>query len=269
MTLGCEAFALGLDDPAEMYGDPRGERVPFGLDLEWDTDGDAYAYPPGTTRYEVPCRVHGEILVGDETIEFDGIGQRDHSWGVRDWWTLGWTLDRRVARGRHALPRHGGAARRRHRAVPPGLRAAARRAAGRGRAHRVGADARRPRPADGRHRRGRRPPARRRARGVRPGAARRRHRAACPGSRGRCAGSTSRRPVAAGSAGPSGTSRSRAGRRTLQPKGPRFGGRAAARLRGSRRQRRAGDERVTRVARGYCRRFAQRDKGTAGTCSRI
>jgi hypothetical protein len=94
MTLGCEAFALGLDDPAEMYGDPRGERVPFGLDLEWDTDGAAYAYPPGTTRYEVPCRVHGDVLVGDESIalgEHDAIGQRDHSWGVRDWWTLGWT----------------------------------------------------------------------------------------------------------------------------------------------------------------------------------
>lgn len=91
MTLGCEAFALGLDDPAEMYGAPRGERVPFGLDLEWDTDGAAYAYPPGTTRYEVPCRVHGEVLVGDESIALDAIGQRDHSWGVRDWWTLGWT----------------------------------------------------------------------------------------------------------------------------------------------------------------------------------
>ena len=37
-----------------------------------------------------PCNVHGEILVGDETIDFDGIGQRDHSWGVRDWWSLGW-----------------------------------------------------------------------------------------------------------------------------------------------------------------------------------
>ena len=34
--------------------------------------------------------MHGEILVGDETIAFDGIGQRDHSWGVRDWWSLGW-----------------------------------------------------------------------------------------------------------------------------------------------------------------------------------
>jgi hypothetical protein len=93
MTLGCEAFALGVDDPAAVYGPgaARGDRVPFGLDLEWDTDGAAYAYPPGTTRYEVPCRVHGQILVGDESIELDAIGQRDHSWGVRDWWTVGWT----------------------------------------------------------------------------------------------------------------------------------------------------------------------------------
>jgi hypothetical protein len=91
MTLGCEAFALALDAAAEMYGEPRGDRVPFGLELDWDTDGAAYAYPPGTTRYEVPCRVHGEVLVGDESIAVDAIGQRDHSWGVRDWWTLGWT----------------------------------------------------------------------------------------------------------------------------------------------------------------------------------
>jgi hypothetical protein len=92
LTLGCEAFALGLDDPAALYtGAPRGERVPFGLDLEWTTDGAPYPYPPGTTRYEVPCLVHGEVLVGDERIELDGIGQRDHSWGVRDWWTVGWT----------------------------------------------------------------------------------------------------------------------------------------------------------------------------------
>src|SRR5512132_1665646 len=91
MTLACEAFALGVDDPAAVYGPARGDRVPFGLDLEWDTDGSAYPYPPGTTRYEVPCRVHGEVLVGDERIELDAIGQRDHSWGQRDWWTLGWT----------------------------------------------------------------------------------------------------------------------------------------------------------------------------------
>jgi hypothetical protein len=89
MTLGCEAFATALDDPADTYRSMRGDRVPFGLDLEWETDGGAYAYP-GVTRYEVPCRVHGEILVADERIDFDGWGQRDHSWGVRDWWTLNW-----------------------------------------------------------------------------------------------------------------------------------------------------------------------------------
>jgi hypothetical protein len=91
VTLGCEAFALGLDDPAEAYGPMVGERVPFGLDLEWETDGAAYPYPGGVTRYEVPCRVHGEVLVGDERIELDAIGQRDHSWGERDWWTVSWT----------------------------------------------------------------------------------------------------------------------------------------------------------------------------------
>ena len=90
MTLGCEAFAVRVDDPVEVYGDLRGERVPFGFDLEWETDrGGVYPWI-GTTRYEVSCNVHGEILVGDERIELDGVGQRDHSWGVRDWWTVGW-----------------------------------------------------------------------------------------------------------------------------------------------------------------------------------
>lgn len=90
MTLGCEAFAVGVDDPADVYGALRGDRVPLGFDLEWETDGPGvYAYP-GVTRYEVPARVHGEVLVGAERIELDGWGQRDHSWGVRDWWTPGW-----------------------------------------------------------------------------------------------------------------------------------------------------------------------------------
>ncbi len=89
MTLGCEAFAVGLSHPAEAYGAMRGERVAFGLDLEWETDGGTYPYP-GVSRYEVPCRVHGEILVGDERIDLDGWGQRDHSWGVRDWWSVAW-----------------------------------------------------------------------------------------------------------------------------------------------------------------------------------
>ena len=72
--------------------EPRGDRVPFGFELDFDTDRAAYLWPPVTPRYEIPCRVHGEILVGDERIEFDGWGQRDHSWGAaRDWWSMGWS----------------------------------------------------------------------------------------------------------------------------------------------------------------------------------
>lgn len=90
VSVGVEAFALALDDPADTYRELRGDRVPFGLDLEWETDGGAYPYP-GVTRYEVPCRVHGEVLLADETIAIDGWGQRDHSWGVRDWWSYEWS----------------------------------------------------------------------------------------------------------------------------------------------------------------------------------
>lgn len=89
-SLGLEAFGVELDDPAEAYRSMWGRRVPLGLDLEWETDGEVFRYPPGLDRYEVPCRVHGEVLVGREAIELDGIGQRDHSWGVRDWWARGW-----------------------------------------------------------------------------------------------------------------------------------------------------------------------------------
>jgi hypothetical protein len=30
------------------------------------------------------------VSVGEETIELRGVGQRDHSWGVRDWWSADW-----------------------------------------------------------------------------------------------------------------------------------------------------------------------------------
>ncbi|CAN5616366.1 hypothetical protein BH18ACT1_BH18ACT1_16230 [soil metagenome] len=88
-SIGLEAFGVGRDDPAEAYGDGRGERTALGLDLEWETVGGTYAYP-GVSRYEVPCRVHGEVLVGRETLAFDGWGERDHSWGTRDWWAFPW-----------------------------------------------------------------------------------------------------------------------------------------------------------------------------------
>lgn len=91
MSINLEAFAVSLDDPAEVYGDGRGERVPFGFELDFLTDRAAYLWPPVTPRYEIPCRVQGEVLVGAERIEVDGWGQRDHSWGAaRDWWSMPW-----------------------------------------------------------------------------------------------------------------------------------------------------------------------------------
>jgi hypothetical protein len=55
---GLEAFGLRYDDPGEALVSDRAERVPVGLDLEWET----------------PDRVIGEILVGRERIAFDGTG---------------------------------------------------------------------------------------------------------------------------------------------------------------------------------------------------
>ena len=88
-TIGLEAFAVALDEPGDAYRGERGDKVPLGFDLEWEAEAPVYDYP-GVTRYEQSCRVSGEILVGSDRIEFDGPGQRDHSWGVRDWWRFGW-----------------------------------------------------------------------------------------------------------------------------------------------------------------------------------
>ncbi|QYC44986.1 hypothetical protein Nocox_37160 [Nonomuraea coxensis DSM 45129] len=55
------------------------------LDLEWRTEGGVYGYAL-TPRYEVPCVVTG--TVGGRP--FHGHGERDHSWGVRDWWSISW-----------------------------------------------------------------------------------------------------------------------------------------------------------------------------------
>ncbi len=66
-----------------------GRPVTLSLDLVWETTGIPYAWRQ-STRYEIPCRVSGTVWVGDETIAFSGPGQRDHSWGARDWWATDW-----------------------------------------------------------------------------------------------------------------------------------------------------------------------------------
>lgn len=94
-TFGLEAFGVALDEPADAYGDERGIRTPLGFDLEWEALIPAFAHPGAATRPDSgheqhAGRVHGEVLVGDERLVFDGAGERDHSWGARDWWDVGW-----------------------------------------------------------------------------------------------------------------------------------------------------------------------------------
>lgn len=77
------------DEPAAVYRREPGTPTSLAIDLTWLTDGHPYHYGV-TTRYEIPCLVTGEITVGGDRFPVDGPGQRDHSWGVRDWWAFGW-----------------------------------------------------------------------------------------------------------------------------------------------------------------------------------
>jgi hypothetical protein len=76
------------DHSAPLRGEP-GEPVEIAIDLTWETDGAPYQWRLAT-RYEIPCRVTGTVRIGEETIELSGPGQRDHSWGSRDWWASDW-----------------------------------------------------------------------------------------------------------------------------------------------------------------------------------
>ncbi|MDZ7674303.1 MAG: hypothetical protein U5K30_04450 [Acidimicrobiales bacterium] len=90
-TIGLEAFAVGLDDPAEMYGRQFGDQVPLGFDLEWEAEQSADDVSRARTAgYQQACKVTGEVLVGSEEIDLDGTGFRDHRWGVAPDWDARW-----------------------------------------------------------------------------------------------------------------------------------------------------------------------------------
>jgi hypothetical protein len=82
-----------FERPEEVYtsgdGDGGGGPAQLDLDLTWTTDGTPYHYDL-TTRYEIPCTVVGTVTVDGVPMAVNGQGQRDHSWGVRDWWAFGW-----------------------------------------------------------------------------------------------------------------------------------------------------------------------------------
>ncbi len=89
--LAARTRATTIEHPETVYtrGESSGRPTQLDLDLTWTTDGVPYHYDV-TTRYEIPCLVSGTVTVDGESRTVDGQGQRDHSWGVRDWWAFGW-----------------------------------------------------------------------------------------------------------------------------------------------------------------------------------
>lgn len=78
-----------FDDPSAIYRGEPGRPTEVAIDLTWHSVGVPYHYGV-TTRYEVSTRVTGTIAVDGEATVIDAPGQRDHSWGVRDWWEFEW-----------------------------------------------------------------------------------------------------------------------------------------------------------------------------------
>lgn len=82
--------AQSYPDPAALLQNAPGAPAEVEMDLEWITDGTPYQYRL-TTRYEIPCTVSGSITVDGSRYRIDSVpGQRDHSWGARDWWGMDW-----------------------------------------------------------------------------------------------------------------------------------------------------------------------------------
>lgn len=73
-SVGLEAFALAVAH----VDDEVGDRVPFGLDLEWEASG-----PPegGEGDYRVPAKVYGDVLLGRDIIDVEATGWWSHTWG--------------------------------------------------------------------------------------------------------------------------------------------------------------------------------------------
>ncbi|MGV9798012.1 DUF7064 domain-containing protein [Mycobacterium sp. NPDC003449] len=78
------------EDPAAPLRGESGRPVDVSMDLTWTTSGTPYQYRI-TPRYELPCTVSGTVTVGEQGYVVDAVpGQRDHSWGLRDWWSMDW-----------------------------------------------------------------------------------------------------------------------------------------------------------------------------------
>jgi hypothetical protein len=78
-SYGLEAFALALDDPAELLGQGYGVRTPLGWELEFEASGDPV--PDGDESYTQPGVGHGLLLFAGREVEIEGRASRSHRWG--------------------------------------------------------------------------------------------------------------------------------------------------------------------------------------------
>jgi len=80
-------------DETEAVLEGRGERAEAEVELTarsrhepfYYSDGETFPLGEDADRYEVATRVEGTATVEDETWGFEGVGERDHSWGRRKW----------------------------------------------------------------------------------------------------------------------------------------------------------------------------------------
>ena len=74
--------------------DFRGTSPMYGGKPVYEDDGSELEIDPeksfAKAHYEQHCAVTGTIRVGDETIDMDGLGLRDKSWGPRYWQAVEW-----------------------------------------------------------------------------------------------------------------------------------------------------------------------------------
>ena len=81
--------ACAREDPAGAFTNTPTTPADVDVRLEWAGAAAPFAYAV-TTRYEQTSHVTGSVTVDGRTTAVDAPGQRDHSWGVRDWWDMSW-----------------------------------------------------------------------------------------------------------------------------------------------------------------------------------
>jgi hypothetical protein len=79
-SYGLEAFALRVDDPAELLGRALGDRFPLGWELEFEARAEPEVLGP--SAYRQSGEVHGLVLLGPAQVDVELCAVRHHWWGV-------------------------------------------------------------------------------------------------------------------------------------------------------------------------------------------